>query len=257
MARCVSGHPVSSLSTSSRSGASVGEAVAVRIVGFVDNAQAGRIPCELKDAFDRPQIPELNHMDHPLFGTISEAPRGWSGAVQIGFFSEFDDVASAPLAEKSGGRDYRKTADQGYKRGRFELIVHGPEGKAPSSAQERAFVQFLENQELVCITAVKAIFDYYRREREMWFTGHAATDEILVPEVQSPDDLKRLIRLRTLNVLDLSKDGCSLIGFAFRCCWDTEHGLGVLVHGTRVVEVGENDITWNGPSRRDNCRQFS
>ena len=135
--------------------------------------------------------------------------------------------------------------------------MHRPEGNPPSSAQERAFVQFLENQELVCTTVVKAIFDYYRREREMWCTGHAASDETLVPEVQSPDDLKRLIRLHTLRVLDLSKDGCSLIGFTFHCCWDNEHGLGVLVHGTGVVQVGENDITWNGPSRRDTCRQFS
>ena len=233
------------------------EAVAVRIVRFVDDAQAGWIACELTDAFDRRRIPKVNPMDHPLFGTISEAPRGWSGAVQIGFFSGFDDVASAFLAEKFGGRDHRKTADQGYKQGRFELIVHRPEGYLPTAAQERAFVQFLENQELVCTTVVKAIFDYYRREREMWCTGHAASDEILVPEVQSPDDLKRLIRLRKLRVLDLSKDGCSLIGFTFHCCWDIEHGLGVLVHGTRVVDVGENDITWNGPSRRDICRQFS
>ena len=202
-------------------------------------------------------------MDHPLFGTISEAPSAWSGAVQIGFFSGFDDVASDS-----------KTADQGYKQGRCELIVHRPEGdppslapertfprndlrllleanpgSPPSSAQERAFREFLENQELVCTTVVKAIFDYYRREREMWFTGHKASDEILVPEVQSPDDLKRLMRLRRLSVLDWSKDGCSLIGFCFHCCWDTEHGLGVLVHGTRVVQVGENDITWNGPSK--------
>jgi hypothetical protein len=44
---------VSTLSTSRQSGASVVEAVAVRIVRFVDDAQPGWVACELTDAFDR------------------------------------------------------------------------------------------------------------------------------------------------------------------------------------------------------------
>ena len=190
-------------------------------------------------------------MDHPVFGPIQcFAADGWVGTVQVGFFSEFDDVASAWLAEKFGGRDYSKTRRQGYKQGRFELIVASPGGDEPSSSQERAFLLFLENQELVCTTVVKAIFEDYRTRHEMWLTGFKATDDIVVPEVQSPDDLKRLMRLHSLRVLDVSKDGCSVIGFCFACSWDIEHGLGVLVHETRVIEVGENDITWGGPSRR-------
>jgi hypothetical protein len=186
-------------------------------------------------------------MDHPVFGAVerSEIPgERWIGAVEVDFFSGFDDVASALLARKFGGRDPSKTADQGYKQGRFRLEVHCPEGDQPSPSQQRAFLRFLENQELIGAKVVDAIFDHYRREREMWFTGHKATDEIVVPEVRSPDDLRRLIRLRRVSVLGSSRDGRSLIGFCFHCCWDTEHGLGVLVHGTRVVEVGENDITW-------------
>jgi hypothetical protein len=207
-------------------------------------------------------------MDHPIFGSIRRTEafgsirrsggRGeeWIGAVEINFFSGFDDVTPAVFAQKFGGRDHSKTADQGYKRGPSRLVITCPEGDPPSPSQERAFLQFLGDQELICAEVVKAIFDHYRREREMWFTGDEATDEIMVPEVRSPDDLKRLIRLHELRVLGLSKDGCSLIGFCFHCCWDIEHGLGALVHGTRVVEVGENDITWNGPSTLTLSRAF-
>ncbi len=138
----------------------------------------------------------------------------------------------------------------GGRKGGSERLPSSPEGDQPSSSQEQAFVQFLENQELICTTVVNAIFDNYRRQREMWCTGHEVSDNLMVPEVQSPDDLKRLMRLHELRILDLSKDGSSLIGFCFACSWDNEHGLGVLVHGTRVVEVGENDITWNGPFTR-------
>ena len=84
---------------------------------FVDDSQAGWIACELTDAFDLRTIPKVNPMDHLRFGAISEAPRGWSGAVQIGFFSGFDDVASALLAEKFGGAIIAKRQTKATNRG--------------------------------------------------------------------------------------------------------------------------------------------
>jgi hypothetical protein len=37
------------------------------------------------------------------------------------------------------------------------------------------------------------------------------------------------------------KDGLPYVGYEFGRRWDGEHGLGVLMHGTRVVEVGGAD----------------
>jgi hypothetical protein len=42
-----------------------------------------------------------------------------------------------------------------------------------------------------------------------------------------------------VHVLQLLKDGVPYVGFEFGCRWDEEHGLGVLLHGTRVVEIGD------------------
>jgi hypothetical protein len=108
------------------------------------------------------------------------------------------------------------------------------------------FLRFLTDQQLICTTIVDAIFAYYGPHRENRRTGDTIVDDITAPPVQSPDDLKRLIRLEKLRVLDVSTNDCSLIGFNFACSWDDEHGIGVLIHGASVVEVGENDITWPG-----------
>ena len=118
----------------------------------------------------------------------------------------------------------------------------------PTPAQVHAFLLFLADQQLICTTIVDAIFGYYGPHRERWRTGDTILDDITVPPVQSPDDLKRLIRLQHLRVLDMSKDDCSLIAFRFACSWDIEHGLGVLIHGANVVEVADSDITRIGPS---------
>lgn len=39
-------------------------------------------------------------------------------------------------------------------------------------------------------------------------------------------------------------DGLAYIGLQLGCDWDDEHGLGIVLHGTRVVEIGEADIAF-------------
>lgn len=45
--------------------------------------------------------------------------------------------------------------------------------------------------------------------------------------------------LHNVHVLQLQKDGIPYVGYEFGCTWDEGHGLGVLMYGTRVVEVGD------------------
>jgi hypothetical protein len=50
-------------------------------------------------------------MDHPIFGKLEIGRGGWNGSVQIPFFSEFDDIATALYTEKFGGYNYNGAAD--------------------------------------------------------------------------------------------------------------------------------------------------
>lgn len=52
---------------------------------------------------------------------------------------------------------------------------------------------------------------------------------------------------RPKRVLSVEKDGEAYIGFEFGCPWDREHGLGVMTHAGRVVEVGQADTSFNWP----------
>jgi len=44
--------------------------------------------------------------------------------------------------------------------------------------------------------------------------------------------------LQEINVHQIEKAGVPYVGYQFSCKWDEEHGLGVLMHGDRVVEIG-------------------
>lgn len=62
-----------------------------------------------------------------------------------------------------------------------------------------------------------------------------------MPDISSIEDLKSLIGLYAVNVHQIDKGSLPYIGLEFGCAWDEEHGLGVLMHGTRPVEVGASD----------------
>ena len=47
--------------------------------------------------------------------------------------------------------------------------------------------------------------------------------------------------LYAVNIHQLDNDGVPYVGYEFGCEWDEEHGLVVLMHGTRLIEVGFAD----------------
>ena len=68
-----------------------------------------------------------------------------------------------------------------------------------------------------------------------------AIEDELMPPVRDVDGFRPLIGLHSLNVHQIEKAGRPYVGFEFGCTWDDEHGLGVLMHGKRVVKIGGAD----------------
>jgi Leucine-rich repeat (LRR) protein len=194
-------------------------------------------------------------MEHPVFGTIELEPgrRQWAGRVQIDFFSGYDTVVAALVADKLGVPNWQRAPDNRHLQGDFPLSVMTPDGSQPSLWQERAFLQFRDNLDLICGIVVNAIFDHYQAHWGAWRAtngpgqGEPYTDDILIPELAAREDLRRVIRLEGLSVLDFPPDDYSLLGYCFACSWDPEHGLGVLVRDRQFIEIGENDLTWSAP----------
>jgi hypothetical protein len=120
-------------------------------------------------------------------------------------------------------------------------IVFAPEGrdKSPLTEQERASVQWLLDHEAEVASAVLAgLLAEYPRLQELYGYEGAEREESM-PDVSSTNDFRQLIGLHEVSVHSLLKDGLPYVGYEFGCTWDGEHGLGLLMHGTRVVEVGD------------------
>jgi hypothetical protein len=121
-------------------------------------------------------------------------------------------------------------------------IVFAPEGRdtSPLTDPERALAQWFVDRERSVSDMVKAaIIQNYSRLQQAYSHGVEGADHM--PEILSPKDLERLVGLYAVNVHQIEKDATPYLGFELGCTWDEEHGLGVLMHGLRVIEVGGAD----------------
>jgi hypothetical protein len=44
--------------------------------------------------------------------------------------------------------------------------------------------------------------------------------------------------------MENEKDGFAYAGYQFRCTWDQEHGLGIMTHRDRIIEIGGSDSSF-------------
>jgi hypothetical protein len=110
----------------------------------------------------------------------------------------------------------------------------------PGEMQCRA-VQFqIENGDKVVRSVIAALLPYYREFKQ----DAGASDENMA-QVSSVEDFRNLIGLSQVHVWPSHADGLAHIGLEFGCEWDEEHGLGVVLHGARVVDVGQADTSFN------------
>ncbi|WP_052179124.1 hypothetical protein [Methylophilus sp. Q8] len=122
-------------------------------------------------------------------------------------------------------------------------VVFAPEGRGnePLNDIELSAIGWVIEHEAELTTVVLAsILESYPSLQEQY--GYSGNEKIkYMPDIQSVDDLRGLIGLHTINIHPILKHGVPYIGFELGCTWDDEHGLGVLMHGTRTVEIGGAD----------------
>jgi hypothetical protein len=126
--------------------------------------------------------------------------------------------------------------------GRVTIIVEPEGGKEiPLTEQERAGVQgWLDREAEVGSAVLKGLLAEYPKLQELYgYEGEQR--ETCMPDVSSTEEFRELIGLHNVHFVPLRKDGLPYVGCEFGCTWDGKHGLGVLTHGSRVVEVGGAD----------------
>jgi hypothetical protein len=104
--------------------------------------------------------------------------------------------------------------------------------------QDYASVQWwLDHEAEVASAVLEGLLAEYPKLQQL-YGYEGAERETYMPDVSRTEEFRPLIGLHNVHFVPLLKEGLPYVGYEFGCTWDGEHGLGVLMHGSRVVEVG-------------------
>jgi hypothetical protein len=144
----------------------------------------------------------------------------------------------------AGQRPWRSSANAANDTVEIHVNTEDDEPAPPLPSQAAAFEHLMAQQEAVRDAILQALFASYSANYLVWREENGydeAEAEEFLPALQQPADLKALITLASVNIFRTSKDGLSYVGYEFACTWEAEHGLGAMMHGSRVVETGGAD----------------
>lgn len=161
---------------------------------------------------------------------------------------DFFWVTSAKLPAWSGyqirGGPYGSLSDRGRSDGTVQILF-APEGRdqSPLSDHEIGLIKWvIDNQANVHDAMLEKLFEEYPAMREEaldWFDEEEA--EKVLPKVSAPAQLKDIVGISSINVHQVEQDGKPFIGVELGCTWEEEHGVGILLHGERALEIGGAD----------------
>jgi hypothetical protein len=120
---------------------------------------------------------------------------------------------------------------------------------APTAEQVAAFRDLIDNEPSVAAAVADALVEYCPGDA---YDG----DEEELLNVSGAEDLRPLIGLSWINVVDVFHDGIACVGFEFRCVWDEEHGAGVMTHRGRVIATGQADCSFEQWIARDGLERL-
>jgi hypothetical protein len=155
---------------------------------------------------------------------------GWIGTIALPEWSGFLTCDGS----------YNRIGSTQPSTGELQLYVNVPSQAMILPEQLAAFTYLKENGESIREAILKAIFEKYPEWQEEFGFDEDEKAKYM-PDLLEAGQLKTLMGPATIFLHTFVKDGMAYIGFECGCTWDDEHGLGVLIHGERVVGLGEAD----------------
>ena len=122
-------------------------------------------------------------------------------------------------------------------------IVFAPEGRGEeklNNDERRLVEKFIEQEPEISKALLTHLVDEYPTLQQQY--GYTGRDKkALMPDVLVETDFRKLIGLHTIHIHQVFRKGVPYAGYEFGCTWDDEHGLGILMNGTRPVKIGGAD----------------
>lgn len=110
----------------------------------------------------------------------------------------------------------------------------------------RAYNYLVENQQAVRDSILLRLIEKWEWLKETYYLDPEDDPDVpdITPANREGFDLRPFIGPQSVGFVEETKDGEAYTEWTFNCTWDPEHGLAVITHRDRVIDLdrGETDI---------------
>lgn len=190
-------------------------------------------------------------MHHEPFGDLTWQPHAylsrWEGVVSI------PGLRDCRMRWDHDGTELQDDRSESLCQGRFPLTIYSRHSDStnnemhaigPYSEQANAYKYLIENESSLVVKLLSQIAPFFVEYFAECFREEGAGDS-LIERVSTPNGIRETLHLNNVVIHNKFLDNCAYVGFGFSCSWEQEHGVGVLFHRDRIVEIGGEDTTYN------------
>lgn len=177
--------------------------------------------------------------DKPPFPLLCANEFAWEGKIMLPAWQGFQS--------RQGFYCHRDSSvpTDGLLKLRVAAEADDPLSSTPSVEQANALTYLVDCQQEIRNVVLSAFYSKYPQ----WYLDFAdACDEEQLDDLPSklnaPEDLKNLIGPGIVHLCITNRDGLGYVGIEFGCEWEEEHGLGVMLHKQRIVQIGHADASF-------------
>lgn len=125
-----------------------------------------------------------------------------------------------------------------------EILFDDDEEEELREEHENGIDYLQNNQKEILESILTALLKVYPEWQQKY--SYSAEDKAdFMPNITEIKGFAYLISPTTVYITSVFKDGLPYIGFLFSCSWDGEHGLGVMTHKDKIVEIGGADTAFS------------
>ena len=142
-----------------------------------------------------------------------------------------------------GGKDKSESSD-GISR---LMFCADNEETPPADYQLSAYNYLIENEKEIYTSIIEALLIKYPSIYEM-YNDFVKENGGFIPKTMNATSIKNHIGLSNIYFIEEELDSIGYIGFELGCTWEIEHGLGIMTHKQKILEIDDAETAWSNRS---------
>lgn len=149
-------------------------------------------------------------------------------------------------------KDFFKEEDNEF---HFSVLKNDAETYGKLNKKNLNGLKYLQdNQEQILNNILNTLLDKYPALQSIYNYSEEDKKDFM-PDLTNINGFADLLSLTTFYIISVYKDDIPYMGFDFSCSWDSEHGLGIMTHKDRVIEIDGAETAFATYIAKDDLKQ--